>query len=170
MASFVLRPIKTRVFRQTNRWLSLSPQLKCQTLLMLLANMKLHRAILLSSSCQNSKREEQDSYLNSSIQKLMGLSSLSGTILKPNFKILLKKEKKKELIACLSVYILYRSNNSEVWIIKLEGKKNRKKKIEFPELVERDTSYWLNQIIIGIFTEPKCWELLNLNVHTKKRD
>ena len=44
----------------------------------------------------------------------MGLSSLSGTILKPNFKILLKKEKKKELIACLSVYILYRSNNSEV--------------------------------------------------------
>ena len=81
---------------------------------MLLANMKLHRAILLSWSCQNSKREEQDSYLNSSIQKLMGLSSLSGTILKPNFKILLKKEKKKELIACLSVYILYRSNNSEV--------------------------------------------------------
>lgn len=41
---------------------------------------------------------------------------------------MLKKEKKKEPIACLSVYILYRSNNSEVWIIKLEEKKKEKEK------------------------------------------
>lgn len=40
---------------------------------------------------------------------------------------MLKKEKKKELIACLSVYILYRSNNSEVWIIKLVEKIRERK-------------------------------------------
>lgn len=40
---------------------------------------------------------------------------------------MLKKEKKKELIARLSVYILYRSNNSEVWIIKLVEKIRERK-------------------------------------------